>query len=177
MHLFLKEYEPALAEFSRAIHIAPYLAEAYSGRGAAYCGLGDVERALADFNRAIQYDPRLIPAFIQRARLRTESGDFDGALEDLNRVMELHPSDPEIYLNRGICFAKKGLPIDAAADFHRVLKLTNHSDFAEPAKDFLRQLEGQATALPFNTPTPSSQSNGVLGAAGLPEPEARDHTR
>ena len=36
---------------------------------------------------------------------------------------------------------KKGLLREAAADFQRVLKLTNHSDFAEPAKQYLRECE------------------------------------
>lgn len=176
MHLFLKEYEAAVAEFTRAIRISPYLAEAYGGRGAAYAGLGDVERALADYDRAIQYDPRLIPPFIQRARLRTESGDYEGALEDLNRVMELHPSDPEIYLHRGVCFLKQGLSSDATADFHRVLKLTNHSDFAEPAKSYLVELERTSAELPHSPQSPGS--NGVPdAAAGLPGPEPNNPIR
>lgn len=175
MHLFLKEYEAAVAEFARAIRISPYLAEAYSGRGAAYSGLGDVERALADYEQAIQLDPRLIPALIQRARLRTESGDLDGALDDLTRVMEIHPSDPELYLHRGVCFLKQGLLSDATADFHRVLKLTNHSDFAEPAKSYLMDLEKIAAGLPLSPPSPDT--NGVPDAAGLPAPEPNNPIR
>ncbi len=93
-HLFQKEYEPALNDFNRAIRIAPHLAEAYCGRGAAYQGLGDLDRALDDYNQAIQYDPRSVVAFMQRARIRTETGDCDGALADLSRVMEIHPTIP-----------------------------------------------------------------------------------
>lgn len=176
MHLFVKEYEAALAQFSRAIRISPFLADAYCGRGAAYQGLGDVERALADYDRAIQYDPRLSHAFIQRARMRTDTGDLDGALADLSRVMELQPSDPELYLNRGICYFKKGLAADASADFHRVLKLTNHSDFAEPAKDYLVQLEHQASGLPYSSPQQPPQLNGLSEPSALPEARAKDPT-
>jgi tetratricopeptide (TPR) repeat protein len=174
MHLFLKEYEPALAEFGRAIRISPYLAEAYCGRGDAYQGLGDLERALADYDQAIEYDPRSTHAYIRRARIRTETGDCDGALADLNRVMEIQPSDPELYLNRGICFFKKGLMSDAAADFQRVLKLTNHSDFAEPAKDFLRQVDRHAAGRPFTSPLGPPQDNGAPDATALPDPRAKD---
>jgi tetratricopeptide (TPR) repeat protein len=175
MHLFLKEYETAAADFSRAIRIAPYLAEAYWGRGMAFQGLGDPQRALAEFDRAIQYDPRQAPAFIQRARIRAEAGDLDGALADLNRVMELQPSDPELYLNRGICFFKKGLMLEAGADFHRVLKLTNHSDFAEPAKDYLRRLDGHTADLSPHPPVTPPQVNGATESTAMPEPKTEDY--
>jgi tetratricopeptide (TPR) repeat protein len=176
-HLFQKEYEPALNDFNRAIRIAPYLAEAYSGRGAAYQGLGDVDRALDDYNQAIERDPRLVAAYMQRARIRTETGDLDGALADLGRVMEIHPTDPELYLNRGICLYKKGHAIEAAADFHRVLKLTNHSDFAEPAKELLRRIEPADPADPASVPAPlpPPQANGVAESTVMPEPKTEDY--
>jgi len=177
MHLFLKEYAPARDEFSRAIRISPYLAEAYCGRGMALQGLGENEQALADFDRAIESDPRQVPAFIQRARIRTEAGDLDGALADLGRVMELQPSDPELYLHRGICFFKKGLTLEAVTDFQRVLKLTNHSDFAEPAKEYLRRLDGHAHAVEAapHAPLVLPQANGVTESTVLPEPKTEDY--
>jgi tetratricopeptide (TPR) repeat protein len=177
-HLFQKEYEHALNDFNRAIRIAPHLAEAYCGRGAAYQGLGDLDRALNDYNQAIQRDPRSVVAYMHRARIRTENGDCEGALDDLGRVMEIHPTDPELYLNRGICLHKKGLEAEAAADFHRVLKLTNHSDFAEPAKEFLLRLGSSASlsapaALPAHMPAP--QANGVADSTVMPEPKTEDY--
>ena len=177
MHLFLKEYEPALDHFSRAVRIAPYLSEAYCGCGAAHQGLGDVERALAEFDRAIQCDPRMVPAFIQRARIRTEAGDIEAALADLSRVMDISPTDPELYLNRGICFLKKGLTAEAVADFQRVLKLTNHSDFAEPAKEFLRRLDGRSPEVPapVSDPLPPPRANGEADSTVMPEPKTEDY--
>src|SRR5262249_35354852 len=109
MHLFLKEYQPALAEVDRAIRISPYQADAYCGRGMAYEGLGNLEGALAEYSRAIECDPRLAVAFLRRARIRTEAGDLDNALADLSRVMDLQSTDPELYLSRGTCYLKKGL--------------------------------------------------------------------
>lgn len=179
MHLLQGEYEPALAEFTQAIRIAPFLGEAYGGRGAAYQGLGDFQRALADFDQAIQRDPRLVTAYLHRAQVRLETGEIDGALTDLERVMEIQPTDPELYLTRGICLHRKGQCIDAAADFHRVLKLTNHTDFAEPAKEYLQQIEAPASAAlpaePAPAALPPSQTNGRADTAGSPGPRAEDH--
>ena len=78
---------------------------------------------------------------------------------------------------------KKGQSSDAVADFERVLKLTNHSDFAEPAKKFLRQFEGQANPQhrrPTRTPQtpppirrnqrPKTTSYDRSDRIGLPRP-------
>ncbi len=171
-HLFQKDYDPALAEFNQAIQIAPYLADAYYGRGSVYQATGDLVHALADFDRAIEHDPRLVAAYIQRAKIRTETGDFDGALEDFGRLLNIRSTDPELYLNRGICLFKKGQVQDAVGDFHRVLKLTNHSDFAEPAKDYLRQLEPHSDSV---RPLSAPGANGALESPGLPRPQIQDY--
>lgn len=179
MHLFQREYEPALAQFTRAIRIDPFLADAYGGRGAAYQGLRDFPRALADLDEAIQRDPRLVTAYLRRAQVRVETGAIEGALADLERVMEIQPTDPELYLTRGICLHRKGQFLDAAADFHRVLKLTNHTDFAEPAKEYLQRIEAPAhDALPAESAPAAllpGQSNGRADTAASPRPRAEDH--
>jgi hypothetical protein len=84
----------------------------------------------------------------------------------------MRASEPDIYLNRGICLLKKGLVNDAADDFRRVLKLTNHSDFADPAKEYLRTIESpDVSALPF----PSPDANGMPPSNALPEPKSKDY--
>ena len=67
--------------------------------------------------------------------------------------MIIRANDPEFYLSRGICLMKKGLSSEAAADFERVLKLTNHSDFAEPAKKYLHQYEAHSQPVLDRQPT------------------------
>ena len=59
--------------------------------------------------------------------------------------MVIRADDPDTHLQRGVCLVKKGLVDDAVVDFYRVLKLTNHSDYAEPAKAYIRQvLDGKS---------------------------------
>ncbi len=161
-----------MAQFNRAIQIAPHLAEAYRGRGCVYHAMGDLPHALADFDRAIQADPRLASAYLQRAKIRTETGDLDGALADFERLLNIRATDPELYLNRGICLIKKGQIHDAADDFHRVLKLTNHSDFADPAREYLKQIESPGDAA---LPSPAAEANGVPPSNAVPEIESKDY--
>jgi Tfp pilus assembly protein PilF len=174
-HFFQKDYPAALAEYSQAIQIAPYLAEAYCGRGCVHHAMGETAQALADLDRAIECDPRLTSAILERAKIRTETGDLDGALGDFERLMQLRATDPELYLNRGLCLLKKGQVKDAVADFHRVLRLTNHSDFAEPAKYYLRQFEGQAEATAAAAAEPVANVNGQPTSTAMPQPKTEDY--
>jgi len=168
-HLAQKEYAAALREFNRAINAAPHLAEAYCKRGSIYQAIGKPEQALSDFDQAIKCDPRLAAAYLARGKMRTERGEYDAALADFGQLMLIRANDPESYLQRGICLAKKGLVDDALADFRRVVKLTNHSDFAEPAKDFIRRLLDQpGRLLPTN-------ANGTQTIASAPKHQAQDH--
>jgi len=50
-----------------------------------------------------------------------------------------------------------------------VLKLTNHSDFADPAKKYLRECQGQAPPS-----LPASGGNGRAAASSVPETSAEE---
>ncbi len=169
-HFLRKEYDAALREYNRATQVAPDLAEAYWGRGCVHQAKGDTALALADFQKAIECDPRFGRAYLERARIRADLGDFDGALADFGQLTVLQANDPGLYLCRGVCFLKKGLHNDAAADFRRVLKLTNHSDFAEPAKNYLRQCE--SPTFPSTLPTPNP--NGSPSEPSARKPSSHD---
>ncbi len=164
-HQAQKKYAAALREYNQAIKTSPNLAEGYFRRGALYHTMGEKALALADFERAIERDPRFTAAYAQRGKICLESGDFDSALADFGMLMTLRANDPDTHLNRGICLLKKGLLREAAADFQRVLKLTNHSDFAEPAKQYLRECEPNA-----DRPLPSPGANGSVASPSSSAP-------
>jgi tetratricopeptide (TPR) repeat protein len=164
-HQAQKKYPAALREYNQAIKTSPQLAEGYFRRGALYHTMGEKALALADFERAIELDPRYAPAYTQRGKICLESGDYDSALADFGMLMTLRANDPDTHLNRGICFLKKGLLREAAADFQRVLKLTNHSDFAEPAKQYLRECDSST-----GKPLPAPGSNGSSTSPSSSEP-------
>src|SRR5262249_22919135 len=152
------------------IQNAPYLAEAYWGRGCVFHAMGQTAESLADLDKAIQCDPRLSTAYLERAKILTAGGALDPALADFGQVMLNRPNDPELYLYRGICLLKKGQVKEAISDFHRVLKLTNHSDYAEPAKKYLEELEGRS-----QPPQPATSPNGAPAASPLPQQKSEDY--
>jgi tetratricopeptide (TPR) repeat protein len=169
-HFAQKNFDSALREYNEAVNAAPDLAEAYCRRGLVYQQMGKTAQALTDLDRAIQCDPRLPSAYLERGKIRTESGDLDGALADFGQLMLIRANDPDTYLQRGVCLVKKGLFNDAVADFHRVLKLTNHSDYAEPAKNYLRQVLEYQSGTP-----PQFRPNGASSVPPPTQPQARDH--
>jgi tetratricopeptide (TPR) repeat protein len=171
-HSYQKEYAAALREYNQAIKTAPELAEPYYRRGALYQSMGEATFALADYERALERDPRLASAYLQRAKIRTESGDLDKALADFGQFMSLRTNDPESFLHRGICLMKKGMRSAAVSDFQRVLKLTNHSDYAEPAKNYLRICQNEA-----NPVAPPTSANGSPALPESPQPRAHDVNR
>jgi tetratricopeptide (TPR) repeat protein len=132
--------------------------------------MGEKVLALADFERALERDARFAPAYMQRGKICLESGDFDSALADFGMLINLRSSDPETYLNRGICLFKKGLLREAASDFQRVLKMTNHSDYAEPAKQYLRECESSPASFP-----PPGGANGSPANPYAREPISPDY--
>ena len=166
-HHAQKKYAAALREYNQAIKTSPNLAEGYFRRGALYQTMGEKSLALADFEKAIERDARFTAAYTQRGKICLESGDFDSALADFGMLMTLRANDPDTHLNRGICLLRKGLVHEAAADFQRVLKLTNHSDFAEPAKQYLRECES-STARGL----PAAGANGSAARPSSSEPAA-----
>lgn len=141
-------YPAALAEYSRVIQIAPHLGETYCARGRVYKAMGDTEHALADFDRAIDHDPRHSRARLERAITRIENNQIDPALDDLAIALIMRANDPECHLLRGICLYHKGELDNALSDFHRVLKLTNHSDFADPARAFIKRVAADQQGFP-----------------------------
>ena len=56
-HSLRFEYKRAMADFDKAIEMAPKDAETYNNRGALYNALDDYARAIADLDRAIEIDP------------------------------------------------------------------------------------------------------------------------
>lgn len=96
---------------------------AYTNRGAAYEGQGELDNALADYLAAITRDPKRADAYFGRGNVRRAKGDLDGARADYDSFVLLRPHDPMGYANRGAVKHLEGKLADAAADYRRALDL------------------------------------------------------
>ena len=161
-HFYQQAYDEALQEYNTALSFSPL-----PGRG-----LPPTRLRLRGAGRIGSRSGRLFPS--RGARSPTRPG-FHPPWPDPHLAirfrwghrrlrtsgLDIRSSDAESYLNRGICMAKRGEVSAAVADLQRVLKLTNHSDFAEPAKEYLRELGvGDRLSLPdpmLNVATPTDE--------------------
>ncbi len=135
-----RNYDAAIAEYTKALEIDPDVAEAYDRRGTAYFQKGDLDHALPDFNQALTLNPRSADALLHRALVHMARGFHDLAVVDFNNSLDIQPYVLDGLLNRGLCRFKLGDFAGAVADFRLILHLTNHTDYADPARQHLQQL-------------------------------------
>jgi tetratricopeptide (TPR) repeat protein len=146
-HAYLSgDFDRAIAEYSIAIKVDPTRTESYVKRGLAWSQKGDYTRAIADYDRALKLDPTLATAYDNRGIVLAARGDHEAAILDFDTASGLCPTDVAPMLHRGLSLAKLGETDRAADDFRLVLKLTNHSDYVEPARFHLAMLEAEREA-------------------------------
>lgn len=90
----LKQHEKAVADFDRAIKIAPALVQAWNNRGVARQALRQYKAAIADYAKAISLNPRYAAAWFGRGAAHEALGDKAAALRDYRQYVTLAPGDP-----------------------------------------------------------------------------------
>ena len=95
-----REYDLAIADWTKAIELAPEDAEVYYNRGTAYGDKGELDKAIQDYNKAIDLDPEDDIAYNNRGVAYHNIGDFAAAIEDYSKSIELDPHS-NTYCNRG----------------------------------------------------------------------------
>ncbi len=121
-----QDYRGSLADYNRAIQLAPNYAVIYNYRGRLKGErLQDIQGELADYNRAIQLDPKFAGAYYNRGMLKRDRlQDNQGGLADFNRAIQLDPNFTFAYAARGMLKYIKLQDIQGAlADFNRTLQL------------------------------------------------------
>ena len=101
-----KQYDAAIAEFTKAIQANPKDPRGYTNRGTAYRASNRLADAAADFSKAIEIAPSDEVAYRERGNTQVMQSQFDAALPDLDKAIQLKPDDGYAYKFRG--FAEIG---------------------------------------------------------------------
>src|SRR5438552_2741433 len=117
------DLDGAIADYDRAIQLAPKDAAIYNNRGLAKQEKGDLDAAIVDFNRAIQLNLKDAVACSNRGNTKRDKGDLDGAIADYNRAIRLDPKYAYAYYDRGLAKKQKSDLDGAIADYNRVIEL------------------------------------------------------
>ncbi len=98
--VYLKKYELAIEDSTRAIAIDPGYAFSYVTRAQGKDGLGDPAGALDDYNLAESIDPANMDIYAERCQLHLTLGNVAEALADANTLIEMAPESARGYLRR-----------------------------------------------------------------------------
>jgi serine/threonine protein kinase/tetratricopeptide (TPR) repeat protein len=122
-HGHLRQYDKAIADYSRAIEVKGDNADAWYNRGLAHGHLRQYDRAIADYSRAIELKADFAEAWSERGSARQELRQYDKAIADYSRAIELNSKDAITWNNRGNAYRKLGQDDKAIADYSRAIQL------------------------------------------------------
>ncbi len=123
-----KQFELAIADFSKLLEIDPSKEFVYFNRGACYSSLGKDSLALNDFDMAVKLGSSNADAYYNRGRILAAFGKDSAALSDYNKAIELNPRSALSYMNRGVIYYNRQQPDLAIADYNKAIE-------AEPTLD------------------------------------------
>ncbi|RAZ86945.1 hypothetical protein DPM33_26720 [Mesorhizobium hawassense] len=164
-----RKYDRAVAEYSRALALAPNEPSTYSARARARMQKGDYDGALSDINRALEIDPSYITAYHARALILIKKREPEKAIADYNRAIEMKPDYAPLYFGRGSAWYSMGDFDRAAADLDRALELDPKSDMARQGRKLAMAAKERALV--------TKKSGRLASQAGkqTPAPQALTH--
>jgi tetratricopeptide (TPR) repeat protein len=122
-----KDYENAVATFTKVLKDHPGVYEAYLSRAAARSELKDNDGALGDYEQALKANPNVVEIYLQRGELLARLGEKDAAVRDYGQVLRLDPKDTRALLLRAQALNENGDFSGAAKDYDQYLKFNSSS--------------------------------------------------
>jgi tetratricopeptide (TPR) repeat protein len=118
------QYDNALVDLNKAMHLNSNSAGLYLERGLAYEGRSDHERAITDFSEAIRRDDHLVVAHFGRAMAYEASGRGELAMVDLANGMRLDRNMvAALYMQRGYSLTQAAQHDRAIAAFTKSIEI------------------------------------------------------
>ena len=125
-HLEKKQFDLAVAEFSKAIELGQRGKSSYQHRGLAYLEKAQYNFALSDFSKAIEIDPKDPWAFEMRALTFLATDQYKPAIVDLQKGIDLDPKNAApCYFILGFASSKLGETKEAREFFLKAKDLSS----------------------------------------------------
>jgi len=122
-----KEFELAIADYTKLIQSSPADVLALLERASAYIGKGATDLAFADYARVIEINPKLASPYVQRGDLYVKLGDIDRAITDYKLALQINSRGVHVighaHVCLGVAYRLKGKLDDALAECNRALDL------------------------------------------------------
>ncbi|MFT4119487.1 tetratricopeptide repeat protein [Bradyrhizobium sp.] len=120
----------ALDEYSRAVALDPYNAQALYGRALIYQGNNEHDSAIADFGAASGLNPQKAEPLLGRAISYLAVGKVKEAAADLDEASQADPHNAQVWTTRGQAYERLGDKTKAAASYNKAVTLRPRDDAA-----------------------------------------------
>lgn len=94
-----KQYDSAIAAFTKSINLNPNDFGAYNNRGIAYHIKRDFDKAIADYTKAIELNPTHFSGYNNRGAAYEDMKKYDLAVADFRKATEVDPSNEKAQEN------------------------------------------------------------------------------
>jgi tetratricopeptide (TPR) repeat protein len=114
--------EEAIADYNKAIVLAPNVTDPYLNRGTALEGLGKWEQAIADYNHVLEIDPKDAMAYNNRGNAEAGMGDWDRAIADYKKSADVAPNFAFARANYAIALYQIGQKDQAIRQMRNIIR-------------------------------------------------------
>lgn len=121
-----REYDSAIADFDKAVALAPENPNAFYQRALAHAQYKQAEQAMTDIDQSLKLDPKNTDALGLRARLRMANND-PLASTDIDKAVEILPLEADAHLQMAFLYVEAGAFQPAIAQFG-VWTAAHHGD-------------------------------------------------
>ena len=118
-----KNYDKAIADFTKAIELNPRDDVLYHNRGNAWYRKGNYDKAIANYTKAIELNPKDDDYYNMRGIAWYEKKNYDKAIADFTKAIDLNPKEGAYYHNRGDAWFNKEDYDRAIANFTKAVEL------------------------------------------------------
>jgi tetratricopeptide (TPR) repeat protein/V8-like Glu-specific endopeptidase len=124
----LKDYQRAIADYSKAIELEPQAANVYYNRALIKSKTKDYQGSIIDLSKTISIDPQDDGAYYNRGLNKHILKDYQGAIVDYSNAITINPQDDDAYNNRGLAKIKsKDDYKGAIADYNKAIAINPQS--------------------------------------------------
>lgn len=123
LYLDQGKLDEAIAEYQKALQVAPNELHAHMNLGAAYQGKQMWDQAIAEYEKSIGLSPDLAAAHNNLGLAYWKKGRHQEAIVQLKRTISLAPGKADGHANLGTVYVSAGMLKEAIAEYEKALKI------------------------------------------------------
>jgi len=158
--IWLKEYQPAIQDYSQVLLINPQDSYVYTKRGDIYAELKNYQAAIQDYNQALLINPKADYVYIKRGDIYAQLKNYQAAIQDYTQALRTDSTSSltkaDAYIKRGDIYTQFKDYNSAIQDYSQALEIVSYradvyikrgdiyaqlKDYQAAIKDYSRALE------------------------------------